>query len=120
MSYGAVALVVAVATLAHLGRLPTHWLAWPYADKVMHLLLVGSLAFWFVMLWGDRRVVVSRLPVPLAVAAPFALAAVEEGLQIYSPLRTPELADLACDLVGLILFWWLACRYRRVTAQGTI
>ncbi|MBW2458318.1 MAG: hypothetical protein JRI68_27695, partial [Deltaproteobacteria bacterium] len=63
VSYGAVALVVAVATVAHLGALPTGWLVWPYADKLMHLLLVGCLAFWFVMLWGDRRLTVAGLRV---------------------------------------------------------
>jgi VanZ family protein len=120
VSYGAVAAVVAVGTLAHLGWLPTHWLTWPYADKMMHLLLVGSLAFWFVMLWGDRRVALGGLSVPLAVAAPFALAAIEEGLQSYSPRRSAELADLLCDLLGLIIFWWLACRHRRLGAKGTI
>ncbi len=120
VSYGGVGLVIVVAALAYLGRLPTSWLAWPHADKVMHLLLVGSLAFWFVLRWGDRRLMVGRLPVPLAVLAPFALAAVEEGLQTYSPIRTCELADLVCDLLGLILFWLLACQYRRVTAKGPI
>ncbi len=120
VSYGAVALVVALATVAHLGALPTGWLTWPYSDKLMHLLLVGSLAFWFVMRWGDRRWTVAGLRVPLAVVAPFVLAAIEEGLQAFSPVRTAELGDLISDLVGLILFWWLGCRYLQVPVDASI
>jgi len=120
LSYGAAIMVVAIATLAHLGALPGGWFAWPYADKVMHVLLVGNLAFWFVMLWGDRRWLVRGWRIPLAVAAPFALAAIEEALQAFSPHRSAELGDLISDLIGLVLFWRLGCRYRRAQARAVI
>jgi VanZ family protein len=101
------ALVAAIAALAYLGLVPA-WVQVRGYDKPLHFLLVGSLAFWFVVAFGDRR----AFGVPLAVVIPGALAGLEEALQTLSPRRSADWLDFACDVAGLLFFWWLACRWR--------
>ncbi|MCB9162525.1 MAG: phosphatase PAP2 family protein [Caldilineaceae bacterium] len=113
-----VALAVVVTEMAYLGILPLHLLAWPNSDKVLHFLLIGSVAFWLNLWWEGRRIpVTARLAVPLALVAPFAVALTEEAFQALSPLRTASLVDLSADLLGLIVFWYLAERVLRHTAR---
>ena len=103
-----ISLALLVTMMAYLGLLPQSLLAWPYADKVLHALLVGSLAFWLGLMPGNRRMRVGAISAPVAVVLPFSLALGEELLQTQSPLRTFDLGDLACDLAGLLLFYALS------------
>lgn len=109
-----IALVVMVTLMAYLGLLPLDLLRWPFADKVLHMLLIGALAFWLNLWLPDWQLQLGRLRLPVAVALPFALAAGEELMQSRSPLRTFDLGDLASDLLGLLLFYalsrWLLSR----------
>jgi hypothetical protein len=104
----AVALVV--THLAYLGIVPLYLLRWPHADKVLHFLLFGLLAFWLNVWLDGRTFNLGRWLIPLAVALPFAFAAAEEGLQALSPLRSAGLDDAACDLAGMLFFWWTSGR----------
>ena len=99
------ALVVVVTWLAYLHLLPPGGLlSLPYADKVLHFTLFGLVAF-FAELWlRGRRIG----PVPVAIALPMGLAALEELAQTLSPHRTADLTDLLCDLAGMCLAWTVA------------
>jgi undecaprenyl-diphosphatase len=107
-------LALLVTLMAYLGLLPYSLLTWPYADKVLHMLLIGALAFWLNLWLPDWQLQVGRLRLPLAIVLPFALAALEEVLQSWSPLRSFDLGDLASDLIGLLIFYrlsrWAAAR----------
>ncbi len=110
-----VAVVLLGTQMAYLGYLPWWLLRWPGADKVLHALLFGSVAFW-LNLWWDGRVV--RLPklgwrVPLAMLVPLLLITAEESLQALSPRRTADWRDLVADVCGIAIFWWLSQRVRR-------
>jgi len=113
------AVTALIGTMAYLGRIPV-WrvLAWPYADKAMHFLLVGGIAFWMVGGWGDRRLRLGALRVPLAVSGPLLLATLEELAQAFSPRRNADILDLAADAAGLLTFWWLARTLVRGRSQG--
>ncbi len=104
-----IALAIVVTLMAYLDYLPRHLLAWPNADKVLHFLLFGLIAFW-LNLWLRGRVlrVWGYAVAPIAVLVPFVLALSEELMQAFSPLRTASTADLAADLAGLIFFWGLS------------
>jgi undecaprenyl-diphosphatase len=109
-----VSLALVITFMAYLGLIPYFLLTWPFADKALHMLLIGSLAFWLNLWLPDLQLAYGRLRVPVAIVLPFALAAVEEGLQSYSPRRTFDLGDLVSDLVGLLLFYalsrWVSAR----------
>jgi VanZ family protein len=114
--------VVAIATGAYLGRLPTFYQRIPHADLVAHAVLFGLLAGFLDGALGHRPLLRGRLPwLRLAPVVVLAVAAVEEIAQRLSPRRTSSFSDYAADLVGVVLFVWLA---GRVTAwherrQGT-
>jgi hypothetical protein len=116
------ALVVVVTQLAYLGYLPLWLLRAPGLDKVLHFSMFGMVA-----LWLHRWLVQRSAPPPsagasdrgtldqgrargerpplgtaaTAVLVPFAAAALEEGAQAWSALRTASWTDLGCDLVGM-------------------
>jgi membrane-associated phospholipid phosphatase len=108
------AFALLVSLMAYLGLIPYAYLTWPYADKVLHMLLIGAVAFWLYLWLPEWQLQVGLLRLPLAIILPFTLAAVEEVLQSWSPLRTFDLIDLASDLVGLLCFYalsrWVAAR----------
>jgi VanZ family protein len=97
------------------------WLRIPGIDKVLHTLSFGSLAFGAHFVFRGRRVVAGRIP--LAIAVPAGLAALEELAQLGSPRRTADPLDLVCDIVGMVLFARLAERVaarRRVRGNGRV
>jgi VanZ family protein len=107
--------VVAIVIGAYLGRLPTFYARVPYADLLAHAVLFGLLAGFLDGALGHRALLRGRLPwLRLAPVLVLAVAAVEEVAQRLSPRRTSSLSDFAADVVGVILFVWLA---GRVTAR---
>ena len=101
-------IVVLVTSLAYLGKIPMRLLALPYADKVMHFLLFGLVAFW-LSFWGRSSNISARSRTVWVVVL-LTLIFIEEGFQSLSPNRTLEIADMACDLMGVLTFWSLGHR----------
>ena len=92
--------VLLLASLgAYLGLLRFDLLALPGADKLLHVLLFGGVAF-LVMGWRAGRS-------PGAVLAILGLlATAEEALQALSPARSLDPVDLTFTLAGIALFGW--------------
>jgi membrane-associated phospholipid phosphatase len=109
------ALIVLVSQVAYMGRLPLAWLRLPYTDKVLHFLMFGSVVFWLNLWLPPRRLA----GIPLAVAVPFGLAVLEEGAQSFSSWRSAGLDDLAADLAGMVLFWFLSERLKKNVPEVT-
>lgn len=110
-----VALVILATLMAYLGYLPKELLRWPYADKILHFILFGTMTFWlnFWLRPASTRqgsAVRRASAAPLAILIPFALAALEEGFQSFSSLRTADWADLVSDLAGMVVFLGLSRR----------
>ena len=103
-----VAVVVIVTQMAYLNFLPLYLLRWPYADKILHFLLLGAVAFWLNLWLKGQGLKVGLWTIPLAICLPLIIALIEEGFQALSPVRTADLTDLASDLLGLIFFWGLS------------
>jgi hypothetical protein len=97
-----------VGAAAWLGMLPFRVQAIHHmADKALHFLLIGGVAFWLVGVWEDARLDVAGLRLPLAVLVPGLVAALEEGLQLLSSRRNADWLDFAADALGLLVFWGL-------------
>lgn len=117
-----IALALVVTLMAYLDYLPQHLLAWPNADKALHFLLFGLIAFWLNLWLRGRmlrvggRLMGKHALLPVAVLVPFLLALGEESMQAFSPLRTASTADLAADLAGLTFFWGLSTMLLRAPA----
>ena len=103
--------VVAIVVGAYLGRLPTFYQGIPHADLVAHAVLFGLLAGFLDGALSHRPLLLRGAPwLRLAPVLVLAVAAVEEVAQRLSPRRTSSLSDYAADVVGVILFVWLAGR----------
>ena len=101
--------VVLLALLgAYLGLLRVDLLVLPGADKLLHFLLFGRVAF-LAMGWCAGR---SR-SAALVVLSLFATA--EEALQALSPVRSFDLVDLAFTLAGVVLLGWLGVIVSRLS-----
>jgi len=100
------ALVFLVTQMAYLDLLPGPLLRVPYMDKVLHFLLFGAVTFW-LNFWLMGRAPSPKF-IPLAVLLPLSLAALEEGAQTFSPLRTPDMTDFMADVTGMLFFWWIS------------
>ncbi len=107
-------LIVVASTLAYLHALPNILGEVPYLDKVLHFSIFGVLTLAVLLTWGDRRLQVGPLSLPLAIVVPLAFAAVEEALQGFSPYRQLDIWDLLSDAAGMTLCWLLCHRLAAV------
>jgi membrane-associated phospholipid phosphatase len=105
-----------VTLMAYLQYAPLWLLRWPGADKVLHFLLFGAIAFWLNLWWKGRTL--PGGPVPLAIIVPLGLAGGEEILQGFSAVRTADLTDLTADFAGLFLCWWLSHQLLKRSRTG--
>jgi membrane-associated phospholipid phosphatase/VanZ family protein len=103
-----IALALIVSHMAYLHILPQTFLSIPFVDKLLHFLLIGSIAFWLNIWFKGRSVPVWGWYIPLALLLPFSIAFVEEMAQYFSPVRSADPADLLSDIAGLLFFWWLS------------
>ena len=115
-----VAVVILVTQMAYMAMLPWALLDWPYADKLLHFLLFGMVAFWFNLWVEGKKIMILGIGLPLAVLVPLALALVEECIQQFSPLRTFDLVDLAGDFLGMCCFWWLSEQFLTLPAKAAL
>lgn len=103
-----IAFVFLVGLAAYIGALPFRVQSiHQMADKALHFLLVGGVAFWLVGLWDDARLDAGPVQLPWAVVVPALLAGLEEGMQFFSSRRSADPLDFAADAAGLLVFWWL-------------
>ncbi len=103
-----VAIALIITQMAYLSILPLSFLRWPFADKALHFLLIGSVAFWLNLWLNGRRIRLGQFSLPWAIIVPLTIALLEEGLQMFSPVRTASFSDLFSDIAGLLFFWWLS------------
>lgn len=108
-----IAFVMVITLMAYLGYLPWWLLGWPLADKAIHFLLFGAVVFWLNLWLKGQSVAVGQWAIPVAILAPISIAAVEEGIQFFSPIRSADPTDLASDLLGMLFFFWLSNKFIR-------
>jgi hypothetical protein len=101
-------MVVLIGIGAYAGVLPTSIRFLPHYDLVMHLLLIGGVAFFADGALAHRPLY--RGFGSLGGAAVLLVAGIEEWAQRFSPRRTSSWSDFAADVVGVILFVWAARR----------
>ena len=82
----------------------------PYGDKMGHFLLYGILAFLVNLALKNRKLTIFGHQVLLGSLLVLVFALLEECTQMALSTRDFELWDMFCDLVGIVLFSWLALR----------
>ncbi len=111
---GYLAIIGAILWLAYQGDL-RFVAAIPFLDKAGHFILLGLLSYISHRASGRRTFGIAGIRLPLAPVVVLCLAAIEEGLQAWSPNRAFDLCDLGMNAAGIFAFWlidWRAYRKR--------
>ncbi len=95
--------VAAIVVSAYCGLIPTGFLRWPWADKMMHFVLIGAAAFWLDLWVGARDFRLGRYRIPLALVLIGGAAIVEEAIQLCAPTRSADVLDAVADLAGIVV-----------------
>jgi polysaccharide biosynthesis protein VpsQ len=107
------ALILLISLGAYRGVLPTVLPRLPHSDLPIHALLYGLLGAFLDGALGFRRVTPGlsfpRLGAMLVIVA----AGIEEYAQRFSARRTSTYSDFIADVLGVLLFSWLAKRISR-------
>ncbi|UJF21522.1 VanZ family protein [Shewanella sp. OMA3-2] len=93
----------------------------PYGDKVGHCLLFGVLTYLANLTLQFNTIRLGSLPLYMGSCLVGLFVLVEEMSQGFIPRRTLDIADLAADGVGIMLFsyfTWLTHKYVRSFHQG--
>ena len=104
-------MLVSIGIAAYMGVLPVIEEFHPDYDLVGHFLLIGVLgglfdgALTFRPLLKDRFAFLRLGPIIIIAAS-----ALEETLQRFSPYRSSSYDDFVADVVGILVFSWLAAR----------
>ena len=85
----------------HPGIALVRWL--PYADKVGHVTLWGTLTLLVNLATPGRRIGVGRFAIPLGSAAMMVVVVVEESSQHWLDNRSLDPIDLLANVVGIAL-----------------
>ncbi len=100
-----------VVISADLGLTP--WLfapvrAWPYSDKICHLVLMGIFSYLLNTAFHCATVRLGWMKILLGSLIVGSLATLEEFSQVFIERRSCNLLDLLSDLAGIYLFGLLA------------
>ena len=99
-------LIIALVIIANLGEGGRIW-GWlhniPYADKVGHLLLFGTLSFLFNFAFSKRGVRKLIPPFTTVTVILLAVVSLEEFTQKFISTRSFDLRDWFADLLGIFL-----------------
>ena len=112
----AILIIGAILLGAYTGNLPTRYLkVIPYYDTIMHFALIGGAGYLAYRASRRRHVHLWKMALPLGPLIVGLVAGAEEFLQLLSPQRAFEVADLCADFVGLASFYlidrlWVALR----------
>lgn len=108
-----------VILAANTGKIPSFirdLYRFPGGDRVGHFILYGTLAYLLVRAF-PRRLQMGRLSPAVTSLLAAALALAEEFSQLFSPRRSPDLLDLACGLLGILLADRLAAHRKGLDTQ---
>ena len=83
----------------------------PFADKVAHFFLMGTLALVVNISFKYKVILFGRFPIFLASIVVLFFVVLEEFSQIGNIYRTFDWYDLLADLLGIILIPWLGKKY---------
>lgn len=111
------ALIAIGVHLAYRDRAPLLVLAWPWADKALHALLIGAAAFWLNLLWRGRRWAIRSVQDPGGDRDPAGGGRVRGSDPGLAPWRSLDGLDLMADALGLIGFWLLSEGMLRLAAR---
>ncbi|MEA5596473.1 VanZ family protein [Rivularia sp. UHCC 0363] len=116
-----IGLILSISISAYLQIIPTEIKQFPHYDTILHFLLIGFAAFLGHLAFNKRKINIFYInfALPLAPTVISFFVVIEECLQMFSPVRSFDLVDLAADFCGIVLFTLLAEKVKvRRSSEG--
>ncbi|MEB3217448.1 MAG: VanZ family protein [Nostocales cyanobacterium 94392] len=107
-----IGLILSISISAYLKIIPNQIKQIPHYDTILHFLLIGFSAFLGHLAFNKRKINILNFSLPLAPIVISFFVIIEECLQIFSPIRSFDLVDLAADFCGIVVFTLLAQRVK--------
>lgn len=104
-------ILLSISISAYLRIIPVEIAQFPYYDTILHFLLLGIAAFLSHQALRKRKFDILNMPVPLAPLIVFIVCIIDEIIQSFVPYRSADITDLAADILGIIIFTWLAEKF---------
>ncbi|MEA5575829.1 VanZ family protein [Anabaena sp. UHCC 0451] len=101
-------ILLSIFISAYLRIIPTELAIFAHYDTVMHFLLLGIAAYLSHQALKKRKLQIFNLPLPLAPLIVFIFCIFDEIIQSFVPYRSADIMDFTADVLGIIVFTWLA------------
>ena len=103
-------ILMSISISAYLKIIPVEISQFPYYDTILHFLLLGTAAYLSHLALNKRKIKILNIYLPVAPLIVSFFCVVDEIIQLFVPVRSFDLVELAADLCGVVLFTWLAER----------
>jgi VanZ family protein len=101
-------ILLSISLSAYLRIIPTEIQQFPHYDTILHFLLLGIAAYLSHQALIKRNFIIFNIPLPLAPLIVFGFCIIDEIIQYFVPYRSADFTDLVADVLGIIVFTWLA------------
>lgn len=101
-------ILLSISLSAYLRIIPTEIKQFPYYDTILHFLLLGIAAYLSHQAIRKRKLQIFNFPIPIAPLIVFIFCIIDEIIQSFVPYRSADFTDLAADILGIIVFTWVA------------
>ncbi|TAF03156.1 MAG: VanZ family protein [Nostocales cyanobacterium] len=110
-------ILLSIFISAYLRIIPTELAIFAHYDTIMHFLLLGIAAYLSHQALKKRKLQIFNLPLPLAPLIVFIFCIFDEIIQSFVPYRSADIMDFTADVLGIIVFTWLAETFPKSTKQ---
>ncbi|MBD2293339.1 VanZ family protein [Anabaena sphaerica FACHB-251] len=110
-------ILLSIFISAYLRIMPTELAIFAHYDTIMHFLLLGIAAYLSHQALKKRKLQIFNIPLPLAPSIVFVFCIFDEIIQSFVPYRSADIMDFAADVLGIIVFTWLAEKFPKPTKQ---
>ncbi|WP_416242475.1 VanZ family protein [Anabaena cylindrica] len=107
-------ILLSISISAYLRIIPTEIAQFPHYDTILHFLLLGIAAYLSHQALNKRKFKIFNIPLPLAPFIVLLFSIIDEIVQSFVPYRSADIADLAADILGIIVFTWLAEKFPKL------
>jgi VanZ family protein len=106
-------ILLSISLSAYFRIIPTEIAKFPYYDTILHFLLLGIAAYLSHQALNKRHLQIFNISLPLAPLIVFLFCIFDEIIQSFVPYRSADITDLVADILGIIVFTWLAENFPR-------
>ncbi|MBK1986419.1 VanZ family protein [Sphaerospermopsis aphanizomenoides BCCUSP55] len=111
-------ILLSIFISAYLRIMPTELAIFAHYDTIMHFFLLGIAAFFSHQALKKRKFKIFNITLPLAPLIVIFFCVIDEIIQSFVPYRSADIIDFTADVLGIIVFTWVAEKIPDERVQG--